>query len=405
MSLSPAPPARHDGHAPGSTSDRASGRAPALAAVPAGGAARSTALPLRFEGTGRTFGTGLGANAVLRGVDLKVAAGEVVALLGPSGCGKSTLLRSAAGLDRPTEGRVLVGDHEVDGIDDACAVAFQEPRLMPWKSVRENVALGLPRGTTRAAATERVDELLDLVGLAEHATKRPRAISGGMAQRASLARALARRPGVLLLDEPFGALDALTRMRMQDLLLSIHEAAPTTVLLVTHDVDEALQVADRVAVLGRPSPDQPSGLVRLVDVPGSGRGTAAPPTWPPSAPTCSPAWASTPTVTDRHDTSPAPRRSHRARRTPLERLRHAHPPLPPPPDPGCHRRRPHPRRRGRRRADPGLVRAGRLRQRGRRQRVRRRPGAGHGLHHIQPTQPRHHGPGLARGRLEDEASA
>lgn len=274
MSLSPAPPARHDGHAPGSSSDRRPGRTPALAAVPADGhdtgdtRARSTALPLRFEGTGRTFGTGLGANAVLRGVDLDVAAGEVVALLGPSGCGKSTLLRSAAGLDRPTEGRVLVGDHEVDGIDTACAVAFQEPRLMPWKSVRENVALGLPRGTTRADAADRVGELLDLVGLAEHADKRPRAISGGMAQRASLARALARRPGVLLLDEPFGALDALTRMRMQDLLLSIHEAAPTTVLLVTHDVDEALQVADRVAVLGRPAPGEPSGLVRLVDVPG-----------------------------------------------------------------------------------------------------------------------------------------
>jgi sulfonate transport system ATP-binding protein len=149
-----------------------------------------------------------------------------------------------------------VGSVQIDGspatsFDTRCAVGFQEPRLLPWRTVADNVALGLPRGTARATGRARVAELLDLVGLAAFAGHRPAAISGGMAQRASLARALARNPGVLLLDEPFGALDALTRLKMQDLLLDVHAAAPTTVLLVTHDVDEALQLADRIILLGQ----------------------------------------------------------------------------------------------------------------------------------------------------------
>src|SRR5690606_19937813 len=137
-----------------------------------------------------------------------------------------------------------------------CAVGFQEPRLLPWRSVAGNIALGLRRGTGRAEGEGRVARLLELVGLAEFADHRPREISGGMAQRASLARALARNPGVLLLDEPFGALDALTRLKMQDLLLDIHRSEPTTVLLVTHDVDEALALADRIVLL-RADPARP----------------------------------------------------------------------------------------------------------------------------------------------------
>ncbi|WP_244929845.1 ABC transporter ATP-binding protein [Nocardioides sp. W7] len=240
--------------------------ASARAGTAAGGA---DAGALRFEGVGRTFGDGAGARDVLRAIDLELAAGEVVALLGPSGCGKSTLLRAAGGLDTPTTGRALIGGSAVRQHDERCAVAFQEPRLLPWRTLRANVALGLPTGTERRAGAGRVDELLELVGLADHADLRPREVSGGMAQRTSLARALARRPGVLLLDEPFGALDALTRMKMQDLLLAVHAGSPTTVLLVTHDVDEALQLADRVVVLGRSGDDPAATVTELVPVPGA----------------------------------------------------------------------------------------------------------------------------------------
>jgi sulfonate transport system ATP-binding protein len=204
------------------------------------------ALSVTLDGVGRSFGD----RTVLRDVDLEIGAGEIVALLGPSGCGKSTLLRQIAGLDSPTTGSVLVDGAPVRGIDQRSAVAFQEPRLLPWRSVTRNVEVGLQRGTAREEGRGRVEELLKLVQLTDAASLRPRQISGGMAQRASLARALARGPGVLLLDEPFGALDALTRLTMQDLLLDIHAAEPATILFVTHDVEEALYLADRVVLLG-----------------------------------------------------------------------------------------------------------------------------------------------------------
>ena len=206
---------------------------------------------------------------MLRDVSLRVRAGEVVAILGPSGCGKSTLLRIAGGLDSPTGGAALIDGTPIAGIDARCAVGFQEPRLLPWRSLADNVVLGLPRGLDRSVGRERVSRLLELVGLTSSADFRPREVSGGMAQRASLARALARNPGVLLLDEPFGALDALTRLRMQDLLLDIHAAAPTTVLLVTHDVDEALQLADRIVLLGAEDGRPGSTIRSVTTVPGS----------------------------------------------------------------------------------------------------------------------------------------
>ncbi|GAA3327382.1 ABC transporter ATP-binding protein [Paeniglutamicibacter sulfureus] len=223
------------------------------------------ALRVTFKGVGRSFD----GRKVLGDVDLEIAGGEVVAILGPSGCGKSTLLRSVSGLDRPSTGQVLIDGTAVNGLDARCAVAFQEPRLLPWQSVEKNVALGLPQGTDRSIGASRVAELLELVELDAHSTLRPREISGGMAQRTSLARALARRPGVLLLDEPFGALDALTRLKMQDLLLDIHGAYPTTVLLVTHDVDEALQLADRIVVLGRPNGATSATVTQVLTVPGA----------------------------------------------------------------------------------------------------------------------------------------
>ena len=214
-----------------------------------------SAVGVSLRGVGRTFGR----HVVLSDVDLEVAPGEIVALLGPSGCGKSTLLRAVAGLDAPSGGSVLLDGSPVAGVDGRCAVAFQEPRLLPWRSLAGNVALGLPRGTARDAGRGRVAELLEQVGLSSFAGHRPRSVSGGMAQRAALARALARRPGVLVLDEPFAALDALTRLKMQDLLLQLLAASPTTVLLVTHDVDEALHLADRVVVLGPDADDPEAG--------------------------------------------------------------------------------------------------------------------------------------------------
>jgi sulfonate transport system ATP-binding protein len=236
-------------------------------AVPAAGAASVGAVLL--ERVGRTFATSNGAHAVLRDVDLQLTAGEIVAVVGPSGCGKSTLLRLLGGLDAPTTGSIRVDDSAVRDTDDRTAVAFQEPRLLPWRSIAQNVALGLPRGTARSSARDRVGELLDLVGLTAAGDRRPREVSGGMAQRASLARALARGPEVLLLDEPFGALDALTRLRMQDLLLDIHASRPTTVVLVTHDVEEALYLADRVVLLRALDDDAAGSIARVIEVPGA----------------------------------------------------------------------------------------------------------------------------------------
>ncbi|WP_390178742.1 ABC transporter ATP-binding protein [Microbacterium sp. MTN4-26] len=222
--------------------------APASATTPSRGGA------VRLDSVGRTFGTPNGAVDVLRGVDLELPAGEIVAVIGASGCGKSTLLRLVAGLDQPSDGAITVDGDRLADTDERAAIAFQEPRLLPWRTLSQNVELGLPRvrgsrRSARAAGRERVRELLELVGLDHASNLRPREVSGGMAQRASLARALARNPDVLLLDEPFAALDALTRLRMQDLLLEIHAAQPTTILLVTHDVEEALYLADRVVLL------------------------------------------------------------------------------------------------------------------------------------------------------------
>jgi sulfonate transport system ATP-binding protein len=205
---------------------------------------------------------------VLRDVSLRVEPGEVVAILGASGCGKSTLLRIAGGLDSPTAGAAEIDGSAVAGVDARCAVGFQEPRLLPWRTIAANVSLGLPHGLDRREGEERVARLLELVGLSASAGLRPREVSGGMAQRASLARALARNPGVLLLDEPFGALDALTRLKMQDLLLEVHGANPTTILLVTHDVDEALQLADRIILLGAEEGRPGATIRRVLTVPG-----------------------------------------------------------------------------------------------------------------------------------------
>ena len=205
--------------------------------------------PVRFEHVDKSFPSATGSSGrvdVLTDISLDIPPGEIVAILGPSGCGKSTMLRLVAGLDTPTSGTVSVDGHTVTNIDPRCSVVFQEPRLLPWRTIAHNVRLGIRDDS----GTHEVDQWLDLVGLAGFGGFLPKQVSGGMAQRTALARALIGHPGVLLLDEPFAALDALTRMHMQDLLVDVATRLGTTVLLVTHDVDEALYLADRVVVLG-----------------------------------------------------------------------------------------------------------------------------------------------------------
>jgi sulfonate transport system ATP-binding protein len=182
-----------------------------------------------------------GSTHVLKSIDLDVRPGEIVVLLGRSGCGKSTLLRSLAHLD-PTP----AGEIEVNG---RTAVAFQEPRLLPWKRVRENVALALLNTDQRDKRFERADQTLAEVGLTEKSDAWPLQLSGGQAQRVSLARALVSNPDLLLLDEPFSALDALTRIEMHQLVIELWRHHSMAILLVTHDVDEALALADRLVVL------------------------------------------------------------------------------------------------------------------------------------------------------------
>ena len=212
-------------------------------------------LVVRARGVRRSFGP----DTVLAGADLDIAAGEVVALLGGSGSGKSTLLRVLAGLDPDASGEFHVPRRH--------AVVFQEHRLLPWKRVIDNVALGVADRARCAAA-------LDEVGLADRARSWPAELSGGQAQRVAFARALAREPEVLLLDEPFGALDALTRLRMQELFGRLRGRHRFAALLVTHDVDEALLLADRALVLadGVIAADLPVELdrPRTPDAPGFG---------------------------------------------------------------------------------------------------------------------------------------
>jgi sulfonate transport system ATP-binding protein len=179
-----------------------------------------------------------GAREVLRGVDLQLQAGEFVAIVGRSGCGKSTLLRALAGLEQADSGDIAFGQHGAD-----LRIMFQEARLLPWKTVLENVALGLPHALNAAAAA------LSTVGLGERADDWPAALSGGQKQRVALARALVHQPQVLLLDEPLGALDALTRIEMQQLIESLWLARGFTAVLVTHDVTEAVALADRVLLI------------------------------------------------------------------------------------------------------------------------------------------------------------
>ena len=199
----------------------------------------------------------------LDNVTLEIKEMEFVAIVGPSGCGKTTLLRLVAGLDFPTSGRVRVGGAEVRGPGPDRAVVFQQFALFPWKTVAENIAFGLScKGVTRQVQSEQVQKFISMMSLDGHENSYPHQLSGGMQQRVAIARSYAIAPDVLLMDEPFGALDAQTRTVMQEELKGICRAHPRTVLFITHAVDEAVYLADRIVVMSR----RPGRIYEIVDV-------------------------------------------------------------------------------------------------------------------------------------------
>jgi sulfonate transport system ATP-binding protein len=200
---------------------------------------------LVLDHIGKTYPNGVHA---LGGVSLEVALGEIVAVIGGSGCGKSTLLRAIAGLDPASEGTVILDGERIGAPHEKIGIIFQEPRLLPWLKVADNVGFGL-NNRRKAERAERVAAALRRVGLADKAAVWPRELSGGQAQRVAIARALVPRPEVLLLDEPFSALDAFTRTDLQDHLLDLWADAKPTLIVVTHDVDEAIVLADRIMVM------------------------------------------------------------------------------------------------------------------------------------------------------------
>ena len=222
------------------------------------------------EKAGMQFKTQKGVFVALRDIDLKIHKGEFISLIGHSGCGKSTLLNLLAGLTQPTSGGLICNGQEIKGPGPERAVVFQNHSLLPWLTCFDNVYLAVERvfaaKETKKQLKERTQAALDLVGLSHASQKYPGEISGGMKQRVGIARALAVEPAVLLLDEPFGALDALTRAHLQDELLGIVAATQATVVMVTHDVDEAVLLSDRIVMMTN-GPAATIGEILAVDLP------------------------------------------------------------------------------------------------------------------------------------------
>ena len=225
---------------------------------------------IQIAGVEQTFATKKGPFVALRNIDLTVAKGEFVTLIGHSGCGKSTLLNLIAGLTRPTEGSLICANREIAGPGPDRGVVFQNHSLLPWLTCYENVYLAVERvfaaTESRSQLKARTEAALAMVGLVPAAQKRPGEISGGMKQRVGIARALSMQPKVLLMDEPFGALDALTRAKLQDELLQIVATTHSTVVMVTHDVDEAVLLSDRIVMLTN-GPAATIGEILAVDLP------------------------------------------------------------------------------------------------------------------------------------------
>ncbi|MBX9761386.1 MAG: ABC transporter ATP-binding protein [Beijerinckiaceae bacterium] len=218
-----------------------------------------------FKGLGQVFKTDSGPLEALRGVDFSVARHEFVAVLGPSGCGKSTLLRCIAGLLKPTSGSLEVFGLQVTDPRDDIGIVFQKPTLLPWANVEDNVVFPIKHKTGKVSAEDRVEarKLLKMVGLEGFEKRMPAELSGGMQQRVGIARALLLNPDILLMDEPFSALDALTREEMGFELLRIWQDQPKTVLFITHSISEAVLLADRVLVMS----ERPGSIIRDMAVP------------------------------------------------------------------------------------------------------------------------------------------
>ncbi|QTE30522.1 ABC transporter ATP-binding protein [Pengzhenrongella sicca] len=232
-------------------------------ASPPAGQFDQAAVAVRARGVGKVFRSSAGEVSALDGIDLTVSAGEFVALIGPSGCGKSTLLRLIADLDAPTSGELTVFGKSPRAAREAqdYGIAFQQAGLLPWRTVRGNIELPLElHGVGKGGRAARSAELLDLVGLAEFADHFPHQLSGGMQQRVAIARSLAEQPSLLLMDEPFGALDEMTRERMQTELVRICRESQAAVVFVTHSIPEAVFLADRVVVMS-PRPGRISEVV------------------------------------------------------------------------------------------------------------------------------------------------
>ena len=198
---------------------------------------------------------------VLRNINLQIKKGEFITIVGHSGCGKSTLLKIICGLVDYKDGIVERNGHKVEGPGPKCGMVFQEHRLLPWLKIKDNVGFGL-RGLSKEEKEKTVKKHLDLVGLAGFENSYPSQLSGGMSQRAAIARGLANNPTILLLDEPFGALDALTRIQMQKEILRIQEAEGTTMVMVTHDIDEAIYLGDRIVVMSA----RPGEIMEIIEV-------------------------------------------------------------------------------------------------------------------------------------------
>jgi ABC-type nitrate/sulfonate/bicarbonate transport system ATPase subunit len=227
-------------------------------------ASRAAALPLAIAGVDKRFEGPSGTIHALADVDIAVAPSEIVSIVGPSGCGKSTLLRMVAGFDMPTGGRILLGDKPITAPGADRGIVFQHPQLYPWLNVFDNVKFGpRMRGVPRTMFTPAAERYIEIVGLKGFERHFPYQLSGGMRQRLQIARVLINEPNILLMDEPFGALDYQTRLEMQRLLLDLCTSIAPTVLFITHDIDEAVFISDRIYVMSA----RPGRIVEVLDVP------------------------------------------------------------------------------------------------------------------------------------------